>query len=183
MAEQSLSRSKHEPHQPPFHSGHQAHQQEHRFLQQEQPGQRSKVRRAVRAVFAIEPWKRQIKIVAHRASFPLLRQFLRSELAQSRSMVMLSSIDNQTLMRSKIGHMILMIVMGACCFWSLITLTKGLAAAIRFDVLFNSWLISGVPLAIFTALRLRASYLSYKAIVQELAERAIPSSGAVAAKE
>jgi len=131
----------------------------------------AKTRKVLWFLSAGDSWKRQGAILGNRASFPLLRRVIGHELTQNRKTVLVADLSQQVLERSKIGHMIIMSVMTPALFWGLLTISKGLAAMIRFEVYFNPWLLTGIPLTIFAAAKLRTSYLSYKVITEDLRAR------------
>ncbi|ENA26982.1 hypothetical protein HMPREF1487_09461 [Pseudomonas sp. HPB0071] len=130
-----------------------------------------KTRKTFRFLLAIDAWKRQGQILAHRASFPLLRRVLAVERKNSRAIFQLDSIPINLLEKSKVGHLIIMAFMGPAFIWALITLTKGIAALVRYHVPFNTWLFYGVPLAIYTGFRLRSSFLAYNLFSEEISKR------------
>ncbi|MDH4602447.1 MULTISPECIES: hypothetical protein [Pseudomonas syringae group] len=127
-----------------------------------------RTRRVARFVLAIDAWKRQAQILNGRLRFPLLRRVLSQEIRRRSEHILLSELEQQTLENSKLGHILILVVMVPCFLWALILITRGLAAAIKFDVVFNSWLITGIPFALFTGAKLFMSYLSYKAISNEI---------------
>ncbi|CAM5368872.1 hypothetical protein SSTU70S_05726 [Stutzerimonas stutzeri] len=135
------------------------------------PRRFDRTRKAVRFVAAVDAWKRQFSILRHRLSFPLLRRVIQTERQRLREQVTLKNISIQDLERSKLGHGFLIVVMGACLLWAALNVIKGTAALVRFDVYMNTWLITGVPLAIFAGVRLRMSLLSYKLFSEELSRR------------
>lgn len=130
-----------------------------------------KKRKPVRFILGVEAWKRQGQILKHRASFPLLRQVLRSEREQSESVVPLRKISTKVLQRSLLSHLFILAFTVPAALWAAYTMTKGLAAGIRFDTWFNAWLLQGIPLFIFCAMKSLTSNHSRGLIQAELASR------------
>ncbi|MBA1280239.1 hypothetical protein [Stutzerimonas stutzeri] len=128
-------------------------------------------------VLGVEAWKRQGRILKHRASFPLLRQVLRSEIKQAKNRIQLNEISSDVLQRSLLAHIFILTFTVPATIWAAYSMTKGLAAGIRFDVWFNGWLLQGVPVFIFCAMKALTSNHSRKLIRNELAQRA--AAGAV----
>lgn len=132
-----------------------------------------RTRRVTRFVLAVDAWKRQAQILNGRIRFPLLRRVLSQEIKRRSQHILLSEIDEKSLESSKIGHALILAIMIPCFIWALITITRGLAAAIKFDIIINSGLITGLPFAAFTGAKLTMSYLSYRAISGELRKRSL----------
>ncbi len=132
----------------------------------------SKRRKPIRFLLGMEAWKRQGRILKHRASFPLLRQVLRTERKQSEKVVQLEKINTEVLQRSLLSHLFILAFTVPGTLWAAYTMTKGLAAGIRFDTWFNAWLVQGVPLLVLCAMKTLTSNHSRKLIHSELAKRA-----------
>ncbi|MCF6783408.1 hypothetical protein [Stutzerimonas stutzeri] len=135
-----------------------------------------KKRKPISFLLGVEAWKRQGRILKHRASFPLLRQVIRSERKQSEKIIPLSQFNTEALQRSLLSHLFILAFTVPATLWAAYTLTKGLAAGIRFDTWFNPWLIQGVPLLIFCAIKSLTSNYSRKLIQAELVRREISPS-------
>jgi hypothetical protein len=120
--------------------------------------------------------KRQAAIMKHRMSFPMLhqarsRQAEAREVAAQKQLVMLDELSEQQLSRSRRGHLLILWVMIPAGIWALLTLARGLAALIRFDVYLNSWLMTGIPLTIFTVIKIATSLKAYRLFSGELRAR------------
>ncbi|WP_339410207.1 hypothetical protein [Pseudomonas sp. EA_35y_Pfl2_R5] len=115
--------------------------------------------------------QRQAAILRNRLSFPLLRQVLAGELESQKSLVMLDQLSTQQLARSCIGHMLILLVTVPSGIWALLTLTLGVAAAVRFGVYLNTWLMTGIPLTIFTTVTAAKSFKAYRLFRAELIAR------------
>lgn len=137
------------------------------------PRRFDKTRKTIGFVFAFNAWKRQASILKHRASFPLLRQVLRTELKQANRQIELSEITSEVLQRSLLSHIFILLFTVPATLWAAYTMTKGLSAGIRFDVWFNGWLLQGVPVFIFCAMKALTSNHSRKLIQGELVKRAL----------
>lgn len=137
-----------------------------------------KTRKAFTFVLALNSWKRQAGILKHRASFPLLRQVMRTELTQARKNIELATIPTETLQRSLLSHCFILFFAVPATIWAAYMTTKGLAAGIRFDVWFNGWLLQGIPVFVFCAMKALTSNHSRQIINRELASRSV-----LAAKE
>lgn len=120
--------------------------------------------------------KRQGAILINRLSFPLLRQVLARDLERQKQVVMLDQLSEQQLSRSRAGHCLILLVMAPAGLWALLTLVRGVAAVVRFDVLFNNWLMTGIPLTIFVAARIYTSLNAYKLFSGELRARRAPNA-------
>lgn len=134
----------------------------------------AKTRKATRFLFAVNAWQSQVGILKHRLSFPFFRQVLANEVERRIKPVPYDSISDHTLKVSISSHLFLSIVMSGGLLWALISVAQGAAALIKYDVYFNSWLISGIPLTVLTGIRLRSSLLAYKLMKQEQSRRAQP---------
>jgi hypothetical protein len=130
-----------------------------------------KTRKAFRFVLAVDAWKRQAGHLKHRASFPLLRQVLRTELKQARTTIALSTIPDDVLQRSLLSHLFILLFAVPASLWAAYMTTKGLAAGIRFDFWFNGWLLQGLPVFIFCVMKALTSNHSRIIIQRELATR------------
>ena len=131
-----------------------------------------RTRKGVRWVLAVDAWKRQFGHLKHRASFPLLRQVVRGEIRQARAIIALEAIPTEVLERSLLSHFFILIFAVPAALWAAYMTTKGLAAGIRFDMWFNGWLLQGVPVLIFCAMKVLTSNQSRQLIQRELAMRA-----------
>lgn len=135
----------------------------------------AKTRKVVRFAVAFDAWKTQVTILGNRLTFPLLRRVLKADIERRRKYVAFTDISDHTLRVSVLSHAFLCLTMTMIFLWSLLTITKGMAALIRFDVYMNVWLFTGIPLAVLTGVRARASYVSYRVMKQELSARSILS--------
>lgn len=131
--------------------------------------------RGFRLVGGTTAWKRQAAIVGHRLSFPMFRHIWKRERERSQQTVFLRTVAERDLKRSKIAHGALAITMGICLGWALLNILKGTVAMVRFDVYYNVWLISGVPLALFSGVQLCTSLLTYRLMSEELICRGNPA--------
>ena len=120
-------------------------------------------------------YKKNAEILKHRLSFPLARQMFKREVEGARSVVPVGSLNDTTLWRTIYGHRLIMIVMAPLFLWALICAMKGIAAGVRFEVWSTNWLITGVPLAVLTAVRLRNSWLACRLCQEELQTRSASS--------
>lgn len=137
-----------------------------------EPHQRfARARKVARLVLATEAWKRELRGLRKRFSFPLARKVISNELRSNQSVVMLDKIPDGLLLKTCIGHVILMAAMSAALIWSLILAAKGLTAALKFGVVLNTWLIPALPLLVFSGLRLRLSLKTYRAVAEEISRR------------
>lgn len=113
--------------------------------------------------------KKNMSIVKHRASFPLLRRVLSNELKISKSkpeIVDALTISEVDLDRSYFWHTIIIAITAPALIWSILILTKALAVGIKFDVwtpMLNQGLYTSVPMILFTASKLYVSWHSRKA--------------------
>lgn len=130
-----------------------------------------RTRKTLRFLFAVDAWKRQAGHLKHRASFPLLRQVLRTELKQARTNIALASITDDVLQSSLLSHLFILVFTVPATLWAAYMTTKGFAAGIRFDFWFNGWLLQGVPVFIFCAMKALTSNHSRIIIQRELATR------------
>lgn len=141
----------------------------------QKPRRLDKTRKAFRFVLAVDAWKRQAGFLKHRASFPLLRQVLRSEIKQAKTHVSLAEIRTEVLQRSLLSHYFILMFAVPASLWAAYMTTKGLAAGIRFDVWFNGWLLQGVPVFIFCVMKALTSNHSRQIINRELSSRSAPA--------
>lgn len=119
---------------------------------------------------------RQAAILKNRLSFPLLRQVLAGEMESQNRLLMLDQLSEQQLSRSRAGHFLILLVMVPTGLWALLTLVRGVAAAVRFDVYLNNWLMTGIPLTIFIAIKIATSLKAYKLFSGELSARRSPNA-------
>jgi len=131
-----------------------------------------KTRKVARWLLAIDAWQRQLGHLKRRASFPLLRRVISIELNHSRNLIQLSDIETSVLERSLLSHCLMLIFVIPASLWAGYTTIKGLSAGIRFDVWLNAWLIQGIPVFVFCAMRALTSNKSRTLISAELALRA-----------
>ncbi|WP_326430285.1 hypothetical protein VQ574_21420 (plasmid) [Stutzerimonas frequens] len=130
-----------------------------------------KTRKVARLVLAVDAWKRQFGHMKHRASFPLLRRVVSTELSQARNLIQLSDIETRVLERSLLSHTLILLFVIPATLWSGYIMIKGLSAGIRFDVWLNAWLIQGIPMFVFFSMRTLISNKTRKLIIEELASR------------
>lgn len=132
-----------------------------------------KTRKVLSIVLATEAWKRQAGHLKHRASFPLLRQVMRTELQQARKNIALATIPTEILQRSLLSHCFILVFAVPAAIWAAYMATKGLAAGLRFDVWFNGWLLQGIPVFVFCTMKALTSNHSRQLINRELASRSL----------
>lgn len=145
------------------------------------PERPARIKQAARFVLATDAWSREVRHLANRLRFPLARKVIGDELRRNQAAVMLVDIPDEVLGKTHLGHVLLMIAMGFAFIWSLILMTKGLTAAFKFGIFFNTWLISSIPLLLFSALRFRLSWITCKLVSEEACRRELSNSKSGAA--
>lgn len=111
--------------------------------------------------------KRNASMVANRAAFPLLRRIIRDEAAVQRSHIAVKDLNDKYLLMTVRWQLPLTIFFGLLSLWSLLVVTRGLAAGIRYDFWFNNWLIIGIPLLVLSLVRTLVSYKTYSICREE----------------
>lgn len=120
------------------------------------------------AASGIKSAKKNIEIIKHRGSFPLLRRVISNELKTTKSspkFVDLSDLSEADRDRSLFWHTIIVAITLPALIWSIVIMTKGLAIGIKFDVwtpTLNQGLYTSIPMIIFTASKLYVSWNSRK---------------------
>jgi len=114
---------------------------------------------------------RNIAHVKRRMTFPLLRTIIKNEALAQRTIISVENIDTEYLQRTAFWQRYLALFFAALGFWALLSVTRGLAAGIRFDLWLNNWLLMGVPLLVLTATRTYISYKVYRTCRRELIDR------------
>jgi hypothetical protein len=127
-----------------------------------------KTRKFVRFVSAADAWGRQISILKHRLTFPLLRRVLSKEVERRSTIILWEEISDATLETSIKSHRFVACVMGPICFYSVILITQGLAGVIKNGAYFNQGLMTGIPLVVLTAIRLRSAISYHQRMREEL---------------
>jgi hypothetical protein len=113
--------------------------------------------------------KKNIAIVKHRASFPLLRRVLKNELSTTKSkptVIQHTEVSEADRDRSLFWHTIIIAVTAPALLWSIFILTKALAIGLKFNVwnpALNQGLYTSIPMIVFTASKLYVSWHSRKA--------------------
>jgi hypothetical protein len=136
--------------------------------EQKQPPKKSgKIIGAAKWVLAVNAWKRHAGNVKNRASFPLLRQVVKNSSMANKIVIPTEIIDDVYVAKSIVGHRIIMWSSMAVCCYFLTIFAKGLAVAIKFGDPWNTWLLSSIPMILFTSFRALFSYKLLGAFVPE----------------
>ena len=135
--------------------------------QKQPPKKPSKIIGAAKWVLAVEAWKKQAGILKKRASFPLLRQVVKNSTTANKILIPTEIIDDVYIAKSIVGHRIIMWTTTAVFCYFLTVFAKGLAVAIKFDDPWNTWLLSSIPMVLFTSFRAALSYKVLGAFVSE----------------
>lgn len=110
--------------------------------------------------------RKNIEIIKHRASFPLLRRVLSNELSTAKSkpaFIPLSDLSEEDRDRSYFWHTIIVAVTIPALIWTLLIMTKGLALGIKYDLwnpITNQGLYTSIPMTIFIVSKLYVSWRS-----------------------
>lgn len=136
--------------------------------QKQQPKKSGKIIGAAKWVLAVNAWKNHAGVLKKRASFPLLRQVVKNSSMANKILIPVDIIDDVYVAKSIVGHRIIMWSTTAVFCYFLTVLAKGLAVAIKFGDPWNTWLLSSIPMLLFTSFR---AIYSYKVLVAFVAER------------
>src|SRR5690554_4552765 len=116
-------------------------------------------------------WKRQASLLAKRASFPLLRSVIKSQIALNKTIIPHDIVPDQYLVKTLQGHRYLMVFMALVLAWGGLTTVKGLAAGILHGLWLNNWIIGGIPIVILACARLVTSHRVVTGVKKELLKR------------
>lgn len=116
-----------------------------------------RTRKALRWASGYDNYKKRAAFLKERASFPILRAVIRKEREANRQTFDLSTIPDNIVAKSILSHTLMLVIAIPALLWSLLTLTKGLALAFRYDMIFNNYLLFSVPLVITLGCRAHIS--------------------------
>lgn len=117
----------------------------------------SRIGKFVSGVLAIDVAIRSASYLKARAKFPMLRANLQ-RLKQQGSQDM-SDLDNQTLAKTAIGHLALLVFMALLELYGLLMTARGIGALLRLDT-FTIWIIYGPLIVVLTGGQLISSWHS-----------------------
>lgn len=121
--------------------------------QVQQPKKSGRIIGAAKWVLAIDAWKKHATILKKRASFPLLRHVLKNSATANRILIPTSVIADEYIAKSIVGHRWIMWTMAIVCCYYITIFAKGLAIAVKYGDVWNTWLISSVAMILFTSFR------------------------------
>lgn len=116
-------------------------------------------------------WKRQARTLGRRASFPLLRQVWKSQVALSKAIIPHEIVPDEYLVRTLKGHKFLLVFMAVVLLWGVLTTVKGFAAGILHGMWINNWIIGGIPIVVLATARIIISYRVVGGVGAELQRR------------
>lgn len=127
----------------------------------------------VKVTFATNAWRKQAAILKRRGSFPLLRQVLKNSATANKVLIPTDAIAYEYLIKSIVGHRLMMAAFATTFLYFLYLFIKGLAVAIKFGAPLNLWLIMSTPMLVYCALRFRLSWKVLTAFLEEKKKRGI----------
>lgn len=129
---------------------------------------------AVSRFIGYEKLTKNINILKHRASMPLLRKIFTGEFENQKAkpfVVSASELSEDVIQRSLFWHTFIIIFSAPALAWSILILTKALAIGIRFETwspFYNQGLYTSVPIILFTSSKLYVSWHSRKAFKEHI---------------
>lgn len=137
--------------------------------------------RAVNTITGASYYKRSAAFALERAKLPLLRRVISTEYHSQRFHVDLTTIKTIYIEKTLFWQRYLFIFYSIAGIYSLLSISRGLAAGLRYDMWGTSWLWIGLGLLAFSTARGAISYKVIKSCSSELKAR--KKGGADAPKE
>jgi hypothetical protein len=97
---------------------------------------------------------RNAAFVKKRATFPLLRQISKDEIALQKTIVNTQAIRSELLTKTKNGQTILVAFFSVLLLWSILLMTKGIIVYMKYGDPLNAPLIASLPLIVLSSMRI-----------------------------
>ncbi|MDZ5605241.1 hypothetical protein SJI00_20930 [Pseudomonas sp. RP23018S] len=132
---------------------------------------------SVKFVLATKAWSNQASILKKRGSFPLLRTVLNNNVVSNRVIIPTEVISDHLIAKSIIGHRLMVAAVTIPLIYGLVLIPRGVAMGLKIGDWMNSNLFLGVPLLLYSGMRLMMSTKVLKALNEENARRRAGESG------
>jgi len=132
---------------------------------------------SLKFVLATKAWSNQAAILKKRGSFPLLRTVLKNNVVSNRVIIPTEAISDHLIAKSIIGHRLMVAAVSIPLLYALVLIPRGLAMGLKLGDWLNSNLVLGVPVLMYSGMRLLMSRKVLKALNAEHQRRARETGG------